>query len=1551
MAGAAERFGDLEQSVWLAALGKHPGWNDHLDDIGVETPRLVSVKTAVYIDGIGGAIDSGAWEGLEEGKRDEGFAHSFFWRAPDGMVVGRMWSSTDGKGRAKYPMIACAMCRGFPLSFMAGPVLDRLRKLEEECRATSSAAGVIAATDRVRGELRDLAGFAPRAEAGPIDATPAATRLVSAEEQLGKDGLGVHRVMYELERYWRAYLMVDGERTGSRSRSMEVRPQQIRVPAVEETLSDSWSVWARLLLHRVDPLTPLLFISRDDRPWLDIIAGDPGAGQLSCLQRTLADLPYTTDIEYEIDEETASRTAALIDKSESGMVEERDPAVIDAPTERLAAFLKRPASAGGGGDAGADRRLLYGIVAAAAVLLIIVLISVFLLGGGSGSNSSGASGSESNDSAGAGSEQAQGAGLIGEPRHADRGDIASTAAPDEPAVDRSVQRPAEPVREARSGSSTENSADSGLVSGAQATGGAGQEAGSAPPGDRAARLERFRHWCRLVEDWHIPFRDAIRSSADSLGPHLGDVVLGAVNEAETGVVEIDPTIVAPGRISSIERLLNAPPEIVELGGLDAETEAAIGVVEGVQRLLSAESWAARAAYDEAMAGLSPVDVPAGIAGLGDELDSGDGEAVFAAAVVLEQLGDAFGEIGLRGARLSEQVASLREAGAAAQAECLASLPRGGAGEGGAWASATVSRLGELVALGDELVAASAGLSLIDPTLMEREIASKEAGGCSGEDSLRAWMSVMRDRSLYLLDPEEDPRRGLPSAETVAGLSGRIGALQRDGVGAASALAAERAGVERQLAGLAELGWNEEVRGEVERRAGELASRYSALVDDLDSAEREHSLESESYIAGLVGRDSISETGSAAVDEMWREARDEAIAAFRDGGSITDLSRQIEAVERRAAGLESALPRPELDAAVFGGAAGRVARMIERIREERLSGAGLVDDPTKAAEAYARWSAGLDDAGGIASGLRSALDAWTPEDEAGYGGMIASWGETWLGSRIPVGELDARLALLESGVLSASRGELSGVLGDEAAPAEVKYLAWRAMGEAEPDWPAGVDEFRVDGAAVGAMRAGLGSLPEARRAAIGAELDSGLAARWLAVAGSAEGWGELEDASAAASEYGVEPSGLPAVMAYNVTVSDWKRRSASGEPPEADEVLAFVGPMLAEREALPDDSARAWLNGLEAELNGRGDDRVEFSQIGPGRAGWETSASPTGRYVKYSFPRPGGAPIEIRFNLVEGAGSGPVYLAEVETPVSLLLSVAAEGAFADDILALLESDWGARGDTREGPCVWSWGRRRAGARGVQLNPSWTVRRLADGSSIYAPGLGGEPDPPAEDHPLQRITPHAAAALASIVGCRLPTSDEWVAAYNMAGRPAAGAGWNLRDSAFETQRSFVESLGEIRSPPWPDLGVFRGIGESSPSGGEAGSYPVSDGFLWFQGVGVGADREFKHLVGNVAEYVLVGPGRDGLMTDRPGDTRAALGAMAGAVEGDGVFAVIGGSALSPPGVGLDEPRAYTLGHDLQGFADVGFRLAFSPGGPTPTRVIISEALGRAPYLRVD
>ena len=77
------RKSDKPPSLNLGAFGKHPGWDDHIDDLGLETDRLVEVRRRLYAEGISSNVDSGAWDKLEDGARLPVFEHLILWLTPD----------------------------------------------------------------------------------------------------------------------------------------------------------------------------------------------------------------------------------------------------------------------------------------------------------------------------------------------------------------------------------------------------------------------------------------------------------------------------------------------------------------------------------------------------------------------------------------------------------------------------------------------------------------------------------------------------------------------------------------------------------------------------------------------------------------------------------------------------------------------------------------------------------------------------------------------------------------------------------------------------------------------------------------------------------------------------------------------------------------------------------------------------------------------------------------------------------------------------------------------------------------------------------------------------------------------------------------------------------------------------------------------------------------------------------------------------------------------------------------------------------------------------
>ncbi len=393
-------LGSIGPRIWVAAFGKHPGWNDHIDDQGLETDRLAAVRRQLYIEGVGGNVDAGTWDALEPDHRTEGFDHEFVWRVPEGVVAGRLWSSADGKGRSHYPMVVCAQCSSLPFAFIADRVMPRLAQLEAECRAARTAASVTALVDAARAELRAAVAKAEPVSRERLSPPGAAARLLDAggaSPNAGARGpgaldeTGLARILYQLERDFSAFLRPSGVEGASRSRTVDVSARSMRVPRVSARVSEDLALYLRLFFQRVDPLTPLLLLAppRDASGvgYIDVIAGEPNAAQLACLRQTPRRLPLASDVPYTIEPAFADRVRALVVEaregrpdsregradSREGRADEHDPAYVNASSERLRALFAPVVTAPARPEHGAWP-------VAVAVLLAVLLVGAVVAG-------------------------------------------------------------------------------------------------------------------------------------------------------------------------------------------------------------------------------------------------------------------------------------------------------------------------------------------------------------------------------------------------------------------------------------------------------------------------------------------------------------------------------------------------------------------------------------------------------------------------------------------------------------------------------------------------------------------------------------------------------------------------------------------------------------------------------------------------------------------------------------------------------------------------------------------------------------------------------------------------------------------------------------------------------------------------------------------------------------------------------------------------------------------------------------------------------------------
>jgi hypothetical protein len=288
-------------AAYVGVFGKHPGWDDHIDDLGLESEALVAAKQDLYVNGIGGVIDSGRWESPQPDEEIIGFHHVFLWCDHANTLMGRLWDSSDGKGRTKYPMIICVHLSGRKTPGLPDPV-PFLESLENSCRAatTSSAVHQLAAAGREKA-------------ASMLEAPPASSnhlRELAGRLELSSESEAAHRIAYAAESCLSALRNGSGAEIGLQLSRYKLQPQHIRVPADSTQPFASLMFWRKFFQAFLPSSVPQFYLAALERNWIDFIAGPLTTKHLTCLRTGGKSMPLANEIPFNLsasDHETARK--------------------------------------------------------------------------------------------------------------------------------------------------------------------------------------------------------------------------------------------------------------------------------------------------------------------------------------------------------------------------------------------------------------------------------------------------------------------------------------------------------------------------------------------------------------------------------------------------------------------------------------------------------------------------------------------------------------------------------------------------------------------------------------------------------------------------------------------------------------------------------------------------------------------------------------------------------------------------------------------------------------------------------------------------------------------------------------------------------------------------------------------------------------------------------------------------------------------------------------------------------------------------------------------
>jgi hypothetical protein len=163
------------------------------------------------------------------------------------------------------------------------------------------------------------------------------------------------------------------------------------------------------------------------------------------------------------------------------------------------------------------------------------------------------------------------------------------------------------------------------------------------------------------------------------------------------------------------------------------------------------------------------------------------------------------------------------------------------------------------------------------------------------------------------------------------------------------------------------------------------------------------------------------------------------------------------------------------------------------------------------------------------------------------------------------------------------------------------------------------------------------------------------------------------------------------------------------------------------------------------------------------------------------------------------------------------------------------------------------------------------------------------------PMTGLGADQASSIASQLGLRLPTLDEWNAVYQLQDAASWKGSANLRDHTWQSQKDHMDSVEARQAIPGLNWASTGGHSHSYQAGPNPPTISAStDGYVFFAPVNSQKGPEdISNFIGNAAEYV----------NDR------------------GTYYAIGGSAISDPSA-VDQKQPIKKDPEV---CDVGFRLA--------------------------
>lgn len=295
------------------AFGKHPCWDDHIEEIGIVNDSIALAKRILYVNGIGSIIDSGDWESATPEKIVTDFDHTYVWFRKNEFLIGQLWASSDGKGRSKYPMVIGCHLKQVPLNLAFKKIFPYLKILEARCKSCSKQTELLKAVEETQSSICQVLSIKSK----DIDKNQKAKQkrelresLLPKNDEIEQTEEGWIRILYHLKSQLTNY--TDKNFRPKHFNKQAIGAEVLRLPLINQSFENSVGPWLRFLQTQISTDTPLLFIAPRQMPWNDIIIGEPSKRELFNLKVSLESFPYPYQIPYSINDEFKNKAQGVM---------------------------------------------------------------------------------------------------------------------------------------------------------------------------------------------------------------------------------------------------------------------------------------------------------------------------------------------------------------------------------------------------------------------------------------------------------------------------------------------------------------------------------------------------------------------------------------------------------------------------------------------------------------------------------------------------------------------------------------------------------------------------------------------------------------------------------------------------------------------------------------------------------------------------------------------------------------------------------------------------------------------------------------------------------------------------------------------------------------------------------------------------------------------------------------------------------------------------------------------------------------------------------------